>query len=313
MNVAPLDDPGSLSTDPVKRTTALKQVNAYVEANLRQASWSEVGVDIFFVGVNGVVALFCAFLYYFGAVPPLTACASLSLTWIAPIFLLNWLVCWVGYSGYDWMFNRYADLFGARPTKFNPAPYEPGQLRREMFYTMLSMGFASAWEVLVLHLWATGRSGRVYEGWADAPLWQFLGTFLALGLWSDFHFYWVHRLLHTSAFYNPFGIPVHKLHHMSNNPGPWSGMSMHPVESIVYLSKIAGVLFVPAHPLHLLFMLFNATLMPIPGHSGHLEALGNEYHWIHHHCFSYNYGSPSVPLDKLFGTHYQFKKAEKAA
>ena len=106
MNVAPLDDPGSLSTDPVKRTTALKQVNAYVEANLRQASWSEGGVDIFFVGVNGVVALFCAFLYYFGAVPPLTACASLSLTWIAPIFLLNWLVCWVGYSGYDWMFNR---------------------------------------------------------------------------------------------------------------------------------------------------------------------------------------------------------------
>ena len=88
---------------------------------------------------------------------------------------------------------------------------------------------------------------------------------------------------------------------------------MHPVESIVYLSKIAGVLFVPAHPLHLLFMLFNATLMPIPGHSGRLEALGNEYHWIHHHCFSFNYGSPSVPLDKLFGTHYQFKKAEKAA
>ena len=86
-------------------------------------------------------------------------------------------------------------------------------------------------------------------------------------------------------------------------------VSMHPVESIVYLSKIAGVLFIPAHPLHLLFILFNATLMPIPGHSGHLEALGNEYHWIHHHCFSHNYGSPSVPFDKLFGTHFQFAKA----
>ena len=173
---------------------------------------------------------------------------------------------------------------------------------------------------------------------------------MLLGLWSDFHFYWVHRLLHTSLLYNPLGIPVHKLHHMSNNPGPWSGsacalspahcfvparlfstphltlliththtpsarararaaVSMHPVESVLYLSKIAGVLLIPAHPLHLLFILFNATLMPIPGHSGHLEALGNEYHWIHHHCFSFNYGSPAGPLDKLFGTHFQFAKA----
>ena len=74
-------------------------------------------------------------------------------------------------------------------------------------------------------------------------------------------------------------------------------------------SAISDPKFIPAHPLHLLFILFNATLMPIPGHSGHLEALGNEYHWIHHHCFSHNYGSPSVPFDKLFGTHFQFAKA----
>jgi len=352
MDAPALDDPGALTAE--KRAEALKKVNEYVAKNLRAASWSEVGADLFFVGVNAVVVAFCAVLWFFGAVPPLATCATLSLSWIGPIFLVNWLVCWTGYAGYEcvyffplsrrtlmrarplpapccalaaltlraatpplptprsWMFSRYKELFGAKPTKFNPLPYEDGQLLREMFYTMLSMGFASCWEVLVLHLWATRYPARVYEAVGGAPLWQFAGSFLLLGLWSDFHFYCVHRLLHTSLLYNPLGIPIHKLHHMSNNPGPWSGMSMHPVESILYLSKIAGVLLIPAHPLHLLFLLFNATLMPIPGHSGHLEALGNEYHWIHHHCFSFNYGSPSVPLDKLFGTHFQFAKPAEA-
>ena len=28
--------------------------------------------------------------------------------------------------------------------------------------------------------------------------------------------------------------------------------------------------------------------------------------------FSHNYGSPAVPLDKLFGTHFQLKKPETA-
>jgi sterol desaturase/sphingolipid hydroxylase (fatty acid hydroxylase superfamily) len=56
-------------------------------------------------------------------------------------------------------------------------------------------------------------------------------------------------------------------------------MSMHPVESTLYISRVLLPLLIPAHPLHFLFLLMNTTLMPIPGHSGHLELLGNEYHW----------------------------------
>ena len=45
-----------------------------------------------------------------------------------------------------------------------------------------------------------------------------IGTLL-LYLWGDFHFYWTHRMLHTQWFYKS----VHKIHHESYNPDPFSG------------------------------------------------------------------------------------------
>ena len=38
-------------------------------------------------------------------------------------------------------------------------------------------------------------------------------------LWGDLHFYWTHRLLHTHWLYRA----VHKVHHESFNPDPFSG------------------------------------------------------------------------------------------
>ena len=190
-----------------------------------------------------------------------------------------WAIMFAGYEGYHWVFyaGGFKWLYGSAPTKFNPEAYEPGQLARERIYTTLSMGIASLYQCLALHGWARGWFTLAYLDYSAVPLWQFCLTFLLLALWSDFHFFWCHRMLHTDLLYAPF----HKLHHASKNPGPWSGMSMHPVETTLYLSKILGALVIPAHPVHFLFILYNATLMPIPGHSGHLELLGNEYHWIH--------------------------------
>ena len=52
-------------------------------------------------------------------------------------------------------------------------------------------------------------------------------------MWADFHFYWTHRLLHTQMLYKT----VHKVHHQSFNPDPFSGLSMHWVESAIYFSS----------------------------------------------------------------------------
>ena len=64
--------------------------------------------------------------------------------------------------------------------------------------------------------------------------------------WREFHFYWCHRMIHP---WFKKGSPLksvdigqflythfHSLHHKSYNPGPWSGLSMHPVEHFFYYS-----------------------------------------------------------------------------
>jgi sterol desaturase/sphingolipid hydroxylase (fatty acid hydroxylase superfamily) len=47
-------------------------------------------------------------------------------------------------------------------------------------------------------------------------------------------FYCAHRLLHWPPLYEV----AHKLHHRNTNPGPWSGLSMHPIEHVIYFSPI---------------------------------------------------------------------------
>ena len=40
------------------------------------------------------------------------------------------------------------------------------------------------------------------------------------------------------------------------------------------------------------------------GHDGHDQPCGGSlFHYIHHAKFEYNYGTPMVPLDVLFGTY----------
>ena len=311
--LADLDDPhfsssaGGFSPNPSEAIRAL---------GLRQAKWSEVGPDIFFFGVNGVVALFAAALYFSGALPsaaalpawgaPLASYVPLAAA-AAQVLAVNLTIMVLAYGGYHKLFHEglYERLTRRAPTKFNPAPYESGQLEREVTYTTVAMVIASVYHVIAIIGKTNGSflQGALPAFAFDAETALFFGRFALFGLLSDAHFFVVHRFLHIPAVY----AVAHKLHHMSKNPGPWSGLSMHPIESAIYLSKVfIPFLFTTAHPLHFLFMLYNATLMPIPGHSGHQEALGNEYHWIHHHTFqvrAVQSRCEGTREEKIFHTH----------
>jgi hypothetical protein len=55
---------------------------------------------------------------------------------------------------------------------------------------------------------------------------------LAVPVIHEFHFFCIHRLIHTPFLYKR----VHSVHHNSVNPSPWSSLSMHPVEHLLYFS-----------------------------------------------------------------------------
>ena len=72
-------------------------------------------------------------------------------------------------------------------------------------------------------------AGLTWRASSEIATWEVLLVILVLYAYGDTHFYWFHRMLHLPWLYKN----VHKYHHESYNPDPFSGLSMHPIESAV--------------------------------------------------------------------------------
>jgi len=119
-------------------------------------------------------------------------------------------------------------------------------------------------------------------------------------------------LLHWPPLYRT----VHYLHHNVVNVGPWSGLSMHPVEHLLYFSGILIHFVVPSSPFHVLFHLLVVGLGAARGHTGfdrlvighshghNSLAMHTHMHYLHHKYFECNYGDGPLPLDKWAGTFH---------
>jgi lathosterol oxidase len=166
------------------------------------------------------------------------------------------------------------------------------------FWTMLEVGI----------LWLFANEYVSVLSWNENPVW-FLAVLFLIPIWHSFHFYWIHRLLHWKPLYTT----VHALHHRNVNIGPWSGMSMHPVESFIYLTSVLIHLVVLSSPFHVVyhlqFLIFNAVI----AHSGFESLLvkekdvmhvGRFHHQLHHRYFECNYGNTEMPWDAWFGSFH---------
>ena len=139
------------------------------------------------------------------------------------------------------------------------------------------------------------------------------------------HFYVNHRLLHVDPLYKW----AHALHHRNVNTGPWSGISMHPIEHLFYMSLPFVFLVIPGSPFIATFCMVYLMISPSPSHSGFDRFKtgngttlhgGDYFHNLHHRYFEVNYGMLLLPLDKWFGTfhdgsmeaHEQMKSRRRA-
>jgi Fatty acid hydroxylase len=131
----------------------------------------------------------------------------------------------------------------------NPIFLFRNQTMDNMAWTLASgVPIWTAYEVVTLWVFANGNIPWV--AWPAHPVYLAL-LMLVIPLLREFHFYCIHRLLHVPVLYRT----VHKLHHNNVNPGPWSGLSMHPIEHVLYFSGVLIHWVVPSHPVHALFHL----------------------------------------------------------
>ena len=268
--------------------------------------------DSWLVISEGTIFILFAVLSWHFLSPDIAATQNLHWSWIGGIWLRNFLIL-LGVAGvlHYYFFARqqqgtklkYVPSFMSKGSRF----LFNNQLLDNMFYALISgVLIWSAFEVLMF--WAMGNGYVNIITFQDHPIWFVLALPLIF-IWIAFHFYCVHRLLHVKFLYDW----VHALHHRNIATGPFSGVSMHPVEHLFYFSSVLIHLIVPTHPVHIIFHLYSLSLGAVFGHTGFDTllvknkkrlAIGHFHHQLHHRFFDCNYGSVDMPWDKWFGTFH---------
>jgi sterol desaturase/sphingolipid hydroxylase (fatty acid hydroxylase superfamily) len=246
--------------------------------------------------------------------PPMEEMQSFAFGWIFYIFMRNAiligavLLLWHGWlhwkkaQGTDW---KYTNKWFARN---NPNFLMGNQTFDNLFWTFASaVPVWTAFEVLTMWLYANGYIPYVSP--SEHPVW-FGVMMIFVPLMRETHFYLIHRLIHWPPLYKW----VHYLHHNNVDPGPATGLAMHPVEHLLYFTGVLIHWIVPSHPIHAIFHLQHAAITPAQGHAGFERVVfadgvgiktGDYFHYLHHKYFECNYGGDGpVNLDRMFGTFH---------
>ena len=255
-----------------------------------------------------------AVVVWFFLTPPLDAMRSFEWWWIAIVFARNvgLTILWFGGmhlyfyvlqgQGTDYKYTTRGQPTGRRSRLF------ASQVRENVFWSLASgVTIWTAYEVVTWWLFANDL--LPFASRASSPVW-FIALVLLIPIIREIHFYLVHRLLHWKPLYRL----AHYLHHRNVNIGPWSGLSMHPVEHVLYFSGVVVHWVIASHPFHALFHLCHLGFSPAAGHSGYDRIgskrgqsvnIGSYMHYLHHQYFECNYGGHGLPqLDKWMGTFH---------
>lgn len=271
----------------------------------------------FFLTINLAILGLCFLSLYFAS-PTLVETAKPGL-WIVEILIRNLVIFTAVAHGLHVWFHG-AQVQGL-DKKYDPRPFPRqgrvfsfgDQLRDNIFWSLASgVTIWSGYEALIWWAMANGYASVITFG--ANPIW-FVAVFFLIPVWESFYFYWIHRALHVDVLYR-----FHALHHRNTDIGPWSGLSMHPVEHLMYFGTVLIHFVIPSHPVHVIFHLAYYALTAATTHTG-FEGLwirnrkrlhlGMFHHQLHHRYFECNYGNLDVPWDKFFGSFHDGTEAEK--
>jgi sterol desaturase/sphingolipid hydroxylase (fatty acid hydroxylase superfamily) len=205
-------------------------------------------------------------------------------------------------QGTDW---KYSNKWFVRD---NPVFMFRNQTLDNLFWTVVSaVPIWSAFEVVTMWLYANHHIPYISP--REHPVY-FVLMMCAVPLLRETHFFFIHRLIHWGPLYRW----VHYLHHNNVNVGPLSGLSMHPVEHLLYFSGVLIHWLIPSHPVHAIFHLQHAAITPAQGHAGFERIViydgaaiktGDFFHYLHHRYFECNYGGDGpIPWDRWFGSFH---------
>ena len=255
-----------------------------------------------------------AIVWWVLVVPPIEQMQTLQWGWTLKLFVVNLIAVILWYFAFEFRLYirraqdirfKYNDKFPA-DRKSKRFWFESQNMENFLRTTLSGVPIWTGIQIVVLYAFANGWGATLdfQEDWA-----LLLGLALIVPVIHEFHFYCIHRLIHHPILYKW----VHSVHHKSVNPSPWSSLSMHPVEHVLYFSAVCYHLILPSHPMLAIYQIHIAGFGAVPGHIGfHKIELGEDkamdshayIHYLHHRYFEVNYGDGLIPLDQWFGTFH---------
>ena len=225
---------------------------------------------------------------------------------IAMFVLLRYFVVTGAGFSVAWLTERMAPW-----RRLQNIPFTRAQILREIGYSMQSVLVFMAVIGIIIALNQAGLAQLYFDADQYGLIWFWIQIPVVL-LVQDFYFYWMHRIVHMTPFYDR----VHRTHHLSTNPSAFSAFAFHPLEAILEIAIF--LLLVVVIPIHVAALMTAGILSLIYNVYGHLgyeimprfiakSPLGywlnkSAYHNQHHRTYRYNYGLYTVIWDRLHGT-----------
>ena len=141
---------------------------------------------------------------------------------------------------------------------------------------------------------------RIYTNYEYYSVWYLGVSYIAVLVLQDAYFYFTHRLFHHPLLF----AWLHKGHHHSRHPTPWTSFAFDPLEAIVSSIFLIGIVFImPLHFITIIALLITMTIWAVLNHLG-IERfsvsfphhwlgkwfIGPAHHSIHHLKYNLHYG-----------------------
>ncbi|UJH90379.1 sterol desaturase family protein [Antarcticibacterium sp. 1MA-6-2] len=198
-----------------------------------------------------------------------------------------------------------------REKRLSRRGWRKGQIRKEIIWSIKSSAIFAAVGAGLYWLWQKGYTA-IYLEVGEYGYWYLPISLIIILLIHETYYYWVHRWMHDPKIFRT----VHKVHHDSLTPTPWTAFAFHPWESIIEAIVVPLILLVL--PVHVFVLGFYLMLMTVSSVMNHLDIevyperfqksrfgklfIGATHHHYHHSEFNTNYGLYFTFWDKWMGT-----------
>ena len=164
---------------------------------------------------------------------------------------------------------------------------------------------------IVMTVYDSGAT-RLYSSANEYGIWYLAASFVGVILLQDAGYYFLHR-----GFHHPFVYSwLHRGHHRSKNPTPWTSFALDFPEALIQgLFLVATIFLIPIHFGILALWLITMTVWSLVTHLGfelfpsfpdHWLGkwfISSDHHSLHHRRYTRHYGLYFTFWDRLLGTN----------